>query len=870
MLSYSRNQFSAGGKSQQLVEIRVPNISTVRIELGDSADRSAIDQLRFTRPRAPAPDLLVEDVAGPTEATPGGVATISWTLSNAGDLSVGELVTERIYLSTTTSLAGAVEVGQVSYQADLAAGQSASRSAIVSIPFNGAASAGEVYWIVRTDADSQVAESNELNNTLATTSTTTIENVLLLATNREQISEEDSNPAATLTLQRSGPLGSQLQGTLLSSDDTEVTLQSNFMFDIGVSTIQIPVDVIADGVKDGDQVVTLTATAGSIMSSVDLTVLDFESKKFADLEPEVVSVTHSGSFATPGETIQASWTVTNSGEIATANAWQDSLYAVLEGQSPVLLTTFGRNAPLEVGNSYSVERSVVLPSFLADGDYVVYVQTDSLESIPEGLGEADNQLSAPQPLVVRHADLLPAIVDIPATTSSGAELLAQWSTSNIGTASSRSGWTDRVFLSVDPTLSNDDVLLGAFAHEGPLAPSNTSSASQLLRIPDGVTGSYYVLVAADNLNQVLEGQEENNNLVSQAINISLAPYADLVPTAINVPSQVIGDPAQVDVSWTVANIGTGAGRDDRWSDSIIISADDILGNDDDALLGSFPRSGLIEQGQSYSKTEQLTLPPALSGRFHLFLQVDSAGQVFENGNEANNIAFVQPFDVMPIPYADLQVSSVATLDPAATGKSMRVQWTIENVGIGQTSTGNWIDTVFLASDPLGEQPITNVVQATHFGFLGPGESYERTVELRVPDDAPSPIYAIVHAADPDIRGNSPPFEFIYANNNESASEPLDVNPSPTPDLVVTSVLNPSEAVEGTIVDVTWTAKNEGDATADGSWIDRVALYRAGESSPEPIVIGSFEQTLPLDAGLSFERTERVRLPELCRALSRSS
>ena len=63
--------------------------------------------------------------------------------------------------------------------------------------------------------------------------------------------------------------------------------------------------------------------------------------------------------------------------------------------------------------------------------------------------------------------------------------------------------------------------------------------------------------------------------------------ADLAVTAVTAPQQVIGDPASVTVSWTVENQGLGESDVSSWTDSVVLSGDDVLGNGDDQVVADF-------------------------------------------------------------------------------------------------------------------------------------------------------------------------------------------------------------------------------------------------------------------------------------------
>ena len=82
--------------------------------------------------------------------------------------------------------------------------------------------------------------------------------------------------------------------------------------------------------------------------------------------------------------------------------------------------------------------------------------------------------------------------------------------------------------------------------------------------------------------------------------VELAPYADLAVSAVAAPQQIIGDPADLTVSWTVANQGTGAGPVDTWTDAVILSRNEVLGDGDDWIVGRFTHSGLMPWGRPIS------------------------------------------------------------------------------------------------------------------------------------------------------------------------------------------------------------------------------------------------------------------------------
>src|SRR5439155_10038254 len=111
-------------------------------------------------------------------------------------------------------------------------------------------------------------------------------------------------------------------------------------------------------------------------------------------------------------------------------------------------------------------------------------------------------------------------------------------------------------------------------------------------------------------------------------------------------------------------------------------------------------------------------------------------------------------------------------------------WTVKNQGIGLTSNGSWADQVVLSRDAAGTQVLDpkHPFLFTHFGLLDKNAAYDRVGQIPIPDGLTGTVYAIVTAA-----AQGGPFEFIYGDNNTTASAAIPIQLSPAPDLAVTAV-----------------------------------------------------------------------------------
>src|SRR5262249_15055656 len=137
-------------------------------------------------------------------------------------------------------------------------------------------------------------------------------------------------------------------------------------------------------------------------------------------------------------------------------------------------------------------------------------------------------------------------------------------------------------------------------------------------------------------------------------------------------------------------------------------------------------------------------------------------RVFENGSKTNNSSEpAHPFDVMPLPYADLAVSSVTADATANSGGTLRVNWTVTNQGIGVTDTSTWFDTLSLVS-AAGTPVATYFFQ--HLGNLAPNGNYARAADLALPNGISGVFHVVVTTGGP--------YEFIFTNNDTGTSSDI--------------------------------------------------------------------------------------------------
>ncbi|WP_048324300.1 CARDB domain-containing protein, partial [Crocosphaera watsonii] len=595
-------------------------------------------------------------------------------------------------------------------------------------------------------------------------------------------------------------------------------------------------------------------------SDNDLRVIQLSIPPLPDLVTQDIQVPN---LIPRGDDISISWRTLNIGDADINTSWTESIY--LSSDSTLNNATFltNINQDKSLANDGFIDTTIdINRSDIIDGDYQIIIVTDVNNNIYERDGETNN-ITVSETITISHPDLIPEWKNAPAIATSGDTLNLSYSLTNQGLIDITNQWKDQVYLSTDQQLDNDDQLLEEIIQIGGILGNNNQDYSVDVTLPLEISGDYYLLLATDVDNNINEFSDENNNLVTSAINVELVPHADLEVSNVIVPALTIGNPVPVTFEWTVTNIGTGSSNSDQWTDQIIASRDGTFGNSDDFVLGEFIHTGSLENNQQYQRQETILLPSNFEGRYRIFIQSDVTDNVFENNKKNNNIGTAINFmDIVDVPYSDLAVTELITESIGQSGENLSISWTVANLsdsnggqGIGITENSNWNDIVYLSSDSQGNNIIPGTVQIfDHKGALALDSSYERNVDFSIPDGLTGTYYVVV-----ETTGS---YDFIYTNNNKKVSnEPITINLSESPDLRVKDIITPTNVQAGDVIDITWQVTNQGTGNATDVWTDKLQLREAGKTDGEIIDLRSFTYNNQLEAGKFYTRTEQITLPE---------
>ncbi len=823
---------------------------------------------RFLPIAIAAPDLTISNLIAPTLARLGDRVTVTWSVANNSSLNAVTGWNDGIYISTDNVLDSSDTLLATVSKSNLNGGSNYTGTADIIIPD---LALGNYYLIAKTDKDSRQLETDETNNTTFAAielkyppysdlvvetiqpPTTGIsgENISLSwrVSNQGQIATNSSNWTDRVYI-----------STRNTFDNTALaigTAQHTGKLDAGDNYLQTATFTLPNAISGNYYFFITTDTNNQVneykFENNNTTKSTGSVAVTRKPDPDlVVSNLTYASTGQPGQTIQVNWTVNNTGLGIAKGNWIDRVYLTnASGTVNILLQT--KSAPnnlLGLGGSYNNSATITLPTNLADGNYQIAVVTNADNSVFEGDGAGNNKSTQGQ-ITSRHPDLAVTVDPSPRSATSGTTISLNWTVQNVGTAATLANWQDRVYLSNTATFDGNARLVGTVDRNSSLAVNGSYNGQLDLILPIDSSGRKYLFVRADAGQVLPELGSTANNLTAIPVDITLAPYADLVVSDVTAPELLVRDPAQLEVSWKVSNQGTGAGVTGSWIDRVI-----LVGEGKEIIVGEFSHTDSLAVGNSYNRTENISLPGALTGKYQVFVRTDATNLVFENGSEVNNsAAAAKLLTVTPIPYADLIVSNFQLNGTAKSGQNINLSWQVDNQGIGVTDTDSLEESVALATDPQGTNIVQYLGNFIHLGAVAVGGKYERAVDLKLPNGLNGNYYLVVKVN----TASNGAFELDNKANNTQII-PISVTLTPAPDLVVKSITAPMNLQSGDRFDLSWTIENSGTGNTDGTWVDSVYLQEIGK--PDNLIkLQDFTYNRTLESGKSYIRTESFKVDD---------
>ena len=315
---------------------------------------------------------------------------------------------------------------------------------------------------------------------------------------------------------------------------------------------------------------------------------------------------------------------------------------------------------------------------------------------------------------------------------------------------------------MDTIVNPGDISLGSFTRDSRLLGGVSYSNSKVLTIPNGVIGTYYVLVQTD-FSQIVKDNYRINNVKAAAnlngtnpptIQVTISSLVDFNLVNATIPIEgVAGQP--VSLSYRVRNDGINTNTVPKWTDAAYLSVNANSNSGTD--IGSVQIAKTLATTAFYDTTITAFLPLDASGNYYLRLKTDALDQQYEHLAEGNNQT-VQSILVTPAVPCDLMPKNIVIPASGIIGNSVTINWKLYNEGVNP-ARGYLKEGVYWSKDTIWDSDDILAGSLESSINLFPTGFQNQSLSVVMQGIIPGNWYAIVKS---DIRNNF--LESNEANN----------------------------------------------------------------------------------------------------------
>ena len=477
------------------------------------------------------------------------------------------------------------------------------------------------------------------------------------------------------------------------------------------------------------------------------------------------------------EVFPFTWTVINQGEVKAVD-YSDQFYWSAKpewtpSQMYPLDNSLQRDS-LAPGQAIEKSKYVKLPTYAPDSIWF-YVNSDYTDKVFE-TDETNNKYGTFASAVILTRNVKEESKDIDliaehfssATTNFGSGDLIDVSivVKNAGQSNLDEGFTSRIYLSKDSVLTETDFYLDQF-NQNKLAAGSSFSVNKKIKIPDGISGEYYLYLWVDYNLRIAEDTNKQNNVSLQKIQVTKTLSPDLLISTMSAPA-LLWRGQNFYLKYTIENIGDGPTRNE-WYDVFYVNTSPV--QEKGQSIGFKKMTGVLQPGESISDSVQVKLPNNISGNYYVITKADGNNSVFEGfeGGELNNEKTQVILINIPEP-ADLTVNTITIQDSLYLGDTGEATMQITNMGTNP-AIGNLHNGFYLSADQQfsGAQDLLVASQQSFVDIL-PGQSQYIDLSGSVTSVNPGSYYGIGRTNILASIG-----EVNYQNNSTTSDEKIKVN-----------------------------------------------------------------------------------------------
>lgn len=414
-----------------------------------------------------------------------------------------------------------------------------------------------------------------------------------------------------------------------------------------------------------------------------------------------------------------------------------------------------------------------------------------------------------------RANLRIESVSAPSVAAHGGVISVSTQWKNTGDQAAGGSFHIRYYLSSDPAVTTDELWpLGSEVVSG-ASGGDTGTQGVNLTVPSGIPeGAWYLGAIIDSDGEIAEAREDDNGGVDLGplVISGAAPGIDLIVAQVSAPSiATVGTsmPAQA----TLYNGGATASGHFVWSYYLSQDADIQT---DDVFLASYELE-LLGGTSSHVHDAQLPVPADLpTGAWYLGVIVDvdeEVGELVESNNQGHDGGVVTVG--AQVESIDLVPTNLVGPPNGYPGGPLALSRSIQNVGA--TSSPGFSVAYWLSVDTVFDEASDCYLGSEGLASLTTGQIDTASVNLSIPSSLTAGTYYLAMSVD-STRAVT---EAVETNNLLFDDAGMQLSQQNLADLVLTSLVGPSETTTGSAVTVTYQVANTGIHDAPNF---RVACY----------------------------------------------
>jgi hypothetical protein len=348
-----------------------------------------------------------------------------------------------------------------------------------------------------------------------------------------------------------------------------------------------------------------------------------------------------------GSALNVTWKVSNVSQVPTrVNSWYDALYlstdTVFDAGSDILVDKWQIFGPLTANQSYSKNKPTTIPNGLS-GLYYMMLVSDH-KDVNNDIYPANNialktsgQKAIPVYInLTPSPDLIVETFDIPIECTSGQPFDVIFKVRNIGNGPTSGGsWTDKIYLSTDFEIDNNDDVIATYKRTSALDSSQYYIDTLSVTVPVWANGNYILIYNTDDNDKIYEHMGDSNNTKAAYILAVQPPPTDLIVKDIIIPdSGIVGRP--ISIGWTVKNIGQNPAKG-HMNDLVYLSKDTIVDINDFMISQYNDYLNLIPLAET-TRNISVTIPGVAIGGYFVIVKTDVRNNIYES-NDDNNASY---------------------------------------------------------------------------------------------------------------------------------------------------------------------------------------------------------------------------------------